>query len=177
MTLAKYKEKRDFKETPEPGAKKKSSKKEHRFTVQRHQASHLHYDLRLELKGVLLSFAVPKGPSMDPDDKRLAINTEDHPYMYLDFHGTIPEGNYGAGVMDIWDTGTYHAVGVTDFKENEKTLAYMYHKGHMELEFKGKKLKGAFDLIHTERLGEKSWLLIKKKDKYAKEDYSAEDHL
>jgi bifunctional non-homologous end joining protein LigD len=176
MTLIKYKEKRDFRATPEPKAAKKSSKKALRFTVQRHRASHLHYDLRLELGGVLLSFAVPKGPSMDPSDRRLAVNTEDHPYEYLDFHGTIPEGNYGAGEMQIWDTGTYHAIGVSDFEENEKELRRQYHKGHMELEFKGKKLKGGFDLIHVENIGEKSWLLTKRKDKYAKEGYSAEDH-
>jgi bifunctional non-homologous end joining protein LigD len=178
MTLTKYKQKRNFEETPEPGPVKKSSKKQLRFTVQRHQASHLHYDLRLEMEGLLKSWAVPKGPSMDPKEKRLAVNTEDHPYKYLDFHGHIPEGNYGAGDMEIWDTGTYHATGVKGRDESEKALLHGYNKGHIQLTFKGKKLKGDFDLIHTERLGEKSWLLIKRDDKYAVDGgYSAEDHL
>lgn len=177
MTLTQYKRKRNFNDTPEPGPEKKSGKKALRFTVQRHRASHLHYDLRLEMGGVLKSWAVPKGPSMDPKDKRLAVNTEDHPYKYLDFEGTIPEGNYGAGEMDIWDTGHYHATGVKGLKANEQALEKGYKKGHLQITFEGKKLKGDFDLIHTEKLGEKSWLLIKRDDEYAIDGYSAEDHL
>ena len=119
-----------------------------KFCVQKHHATHLHYDFRLEHDGVLLSWAVPKGPSMDPHDKRLAIHVEDHDLDYLKFHGTIPEGQYGAGKVELWDIGTY--TPLKPFKEGLK-------KGHLEFELHGKKLHGIFDLIHTK---EKQWLLI-----------------
>src|SRR5690606_6161186 len=133
------------------------------FVVERHQARRLHYDLRLEMDGVLKSWAVPKGPSMNPKDKRLSIHTEDHPMDYLDFEGTIPKGNYGAGKMTIWDQGIYRAA--EGYPEN---LVEQLEKGNLKLEFFGKKLKGVFALVQTQS-GEKKdqWLLIKKEDEYA----------
>ncbi|MDR9458183.1 MAG: DNA ligase D [Salegentibacter sp.] len=170
MGLEDYKKKRNFKDTPEPGADY-SDENRGRFVIQRHQASRLHYDLRLEMEGVLKSWAVPKGPSMNPKDKRLAIQTEDHPVKYLDFEGTIPKGNYGAGVMKIWDKGTFRAAeGTAD------NLLEQLEEGNLKVEFKGQKIRGEFALVHTSR-GEKQnqWLLIKKKDDFSTDlDYDAE---
>lgn len=169
MSLKTYKEKRNFKKTAEPSGKKKESKGQLIFVVQKHDASHLHYDFRLELNGVLKSWAVPKGPSMNPEDKRLAMMVEDHPYDYKDFEGTIPKGNYGAGEVIVWDNGIYGPVGGgTDKEENEKILNKALKKGDLKFALLGKKLKGEFALVNM-RKDEKSWLLIKKHDEYATE--------
>ncbi|WP_026451246.1 DNA ligase D [Aequorivita capsosiphonis] len=171
MSLDDYIKKRRFDDTPEPKGELDRNDS-NRFVIQRHQASRLHYDLRLEMEGVLKSWAVPKGPSMNPSDKRLAIMTEDHPVKYLTFHGTIPKGNYGAGVMDIWDEGPFQVLESDEGKDPLKQLK----KGDLKIEFFGKKIKGSFALVHTNR-GEKQnqWLLIKKKDNYATElEYDAE---
>src|SRR6266498_2667856 len=148
MSLSLYKKKRSFDETPEPGAKVKSSKQQLKFVVQKHAASHLHYDFRLEMEGVLKSWAVPKGPSLNPDDERLAMMVEDHPYDYKDFEGIIPEGNYGAGTVIVWDEGVYEALGHEDepVKQQEKALLAEWHKGDLKFVLHGKKLKGAFAL-------------------------------
>jgi bifunctional non-homologous end joining protein LigD len=170
MGLEDYKKKRNFKNTPEPGADF-STDNRGRFVVQRHQATRLHYDLRLEMDGVLKSWAVPKGPSMNPADKRLAIETEDHPVKYLHFEGTIPKGNYGAGEMQIWDKGTFKAASGTKEK-----LEKQWQDGNIKIVVTGSKIKGEFALVKTNR-GEKQnqWLLIKKKDDYATDlDYDAE---
>jgi bifunctional non-homologous end joining protein LigD len=165
MSLEKYKEKRTFNKTPEPvGGDSTGSKLQ--FVVQKHQASHLHYDFRLECRGVLLSWAVPKGPSMDPSVKRLAMNVEDHPYDYKDFEGIIPEGNYGAGTVIVWDQGWYEPFekGKTK-KDNEHQVTKEFYAGGMRIVMHGKKLKGQFALIKKE--GEdRSWILIKLKDSH-----------
>ncbi|NJW51367.1 DNA ligase D [Salinimicrobium oceani] len=165
MALDEYIKKRNFSKTPEPDAEIGKNNGSLRFVIQRHRARRLHYDLRLEMEGVLKSWAVPKGPSMNPDDKRLAIMTEDHPIKYLNFHGTIPKGNYGAGEMSIWDEGTYEASG----GGTEKDLLKMLKKGDLKITFSGTKIKGTFALVHTRRGGEKDnqWLLIKKKDEFS----------
>lgn len=174
MALDEYIKKRDFTQTPEPEAVVRKEGGPLKFVIQRHQARRLHYDLRLEMEGVLKSWAVPKGPSMNPKDKRLAVHTEDHPMDYLTFQGVIPKGNYGAGKMTIWDQGTYQGA-----EGYEGELLEQYRQGNLKLEFFGKKVKGVFALVRTQR-GEKDdqWLLIKKEDGYAtKLDYDAEQLL
>jgi len=169
MSLDDYIRKRNFQNTPEPEAEV-SKENKNRFVIQRHQASRLHYDLRLEIEGVLKSWAVPKGPSMNPDDKRLAIHTEDHPIKYLNFQGTIPKGNYGAGEMKIWDQGTFESASSADLIKQLKS-------GNLKIKFSGKKIKGVFALVRTNR-GDKEnqWLLIKKKDDFSTDlNYDAED--
>jgi bifunctional non-homologous end joining protein LigD len=153
VTLEEYKRKRKFEETPEPKpVVKKTGKK--RFVVQKHQATHLHYDFRLEIGGVLKSWAVPKGVPEKPGIKRLAVEVEDHPVDYINFEGTIPEGLYGAGKVEIWDSGTY------------KKLKIKYQKSKInELNFilEGKKLKGEYAMIKTKWIGRKNqWLIFKK---------------
>src|SRR5687768_635112 len=169
MGLVKYKEKRNFKETPEPtGGKAQGTKL--RFVIQKHAASHLHYDFRLEMKGVLKSWAVPKGPSTDPAVKRLAMMVEDHPYDYRKFEGIIPKGQYGGGTVIIWDEGTYRpAEGTFDDKtQMEKNLLHQLHKGKIAFTLHGQKLKGDYALVKSSYQGDNSWLLMKVKDKYAK---------
>ncbi|MBF4507877.1 DNA ligase D [Flavobacterium sp. JLP] len=174
MSLSKYNQKRDFKQTLEPKGKIGKSAHELIFVVQKHAASHLHYDFRLEMNGVLKSWAVPKGPSLDPDMKRLAMMVEDHPYSYKDFEGTIPEGNYGAGNVIVWDNGTYLPDEPTEHPE-KKLLADL-KKGHLSFILKGEKLKGEFSLVKLKGKQENAWLLIKKNDKHASDtDILAKD--
>lgn len=176
MTLVKYKQKRSFDKTPEPTGKKKAISKKLIFTVQRHHASHLHYDFRLEMEGVLKSWAVPKGPSLNPKDKRLAMMVEDHPYDYALFEGDIPEGNYGAGHVDVWDHGTYEPIDEEGAVITEKQALKDLKAGSIKFRLKGKKLKGDFALVHMKK-DEKTWLLIKHRDKYATDEaYNSEDH-
>lgn len=171
MPIQDYHRKRNFKATPEPKGRKKTQKKAAKdparmFVVQEHHASHLHYDFRLELNGVLKSWAVPKGPSLDPKTKRLAVEVEDHPLDYGSFEGIIPEGNYGAGHVHIWDTGVWKPVG-----SPRAGLA----KGHLEFELKGKKLHGRWMLLRTQRGGKKAqWLLVKRTDEYAEAGHEVE---
>lgn len=167
MSLSKYNQKRDFEQTKEPKGKIANSENELLFVVQKHAASHLHYDFRLELNGVLLSWAVPKGPSMNPEIKRLAMMVEDHPYSYKDFEGNIPAGNYGAGNVIVWDNGTY--TPAEDTSSPQKTLTENLKKGRLSFILKGKKLKGEFSLVKLKGKQENAWLLIKKNDKYASE--------
>ena len=184
MPLEEYKRKRRFEETPEPPPKleKKSG---HRFVVQKHRATRLHYDFRLEMEGVLKSWAVPKGPSMDPADKRLAMQVEDHPVSYFDFEGTIPEGNYGAGTVMVWDLGTWEPLSPQPVKgkyvtATEAEAAAMLEKGDLKIRLHGQRLKGDFALVHIKgrRPGSKGteWLLIKKHDEYAVEGYDIEQY-
>jgi bifunctional non-homologous end joining protein LigD len=158
MGLEEYKRKRRFSETPEPEGKVEG-KNQRRFVVQKHRATRLHYDFRLEMEGVLKSWAVPKGPSLDPADKRLAMHVEDHPVSYFHFEGTIPEGNYGAGTVMVWDTGKWEPVG---------DESAMLKKGDLKFRLHGKKLQGEFALVHmkSRRPGSKGteWLLIKHRD-------------
>lgn len=165
--LKKYMQKRDLKKTQEPAAKKKASNSSYPiFCVQKHDASHLHYDFRLEHKGELLSWAIPKGPSMNPANKRLAVRVEEHPYDYHDFEGVIPEGNYGAGTVMLWDEGIYSAKGVETKRETEKEITKGLKEGRLEFHLSGHKLKGGFALIRMKN-DDKHWLLIKMKDEYA----------
>jgi len=181
--LGTYFKKRRFGETPEPkGKPKQSSSKKLVFVVQEHHASSLHYDFRLEIDGVLKSWAVPKGPSMNPHDHHLAIQTEDHPFEYRNFEGVIPEGNYGAGNVIIWDEGWYEA-RKGDLADSEKTLRKELKKGHLTFIMHGSKLKGEFALIQMHNTKENNaWLLVKKGDEYAsakdvtKEDESVRSH-
>ena len=171
MALETYRQKRKFDKTPEPQGKKKSTAgNKLLFVVQKHRASHLHYDFRLEVKGVMKSWAVPKGPSLNPNDKRLAMMVEDHPFDYKDFEGIIPEGSYGAGEVIVWDQGVYAPIGmVSSKKENEKILSDALYKGDLKFVLAGKKLEGEFALVNM-KTNPKSWLLIKKNDEYALED-------
>ncbi|HEV7780731.1 MAG TPA: DNA ligase D [Chitinophagaceae bacterium] len=168
MSLSLYRKKRTFKGTPEPTGGKGSGK-ELRFVVQKHDASRLHYDFRLEMNGVLKSWAVPKGPSLNPADKRLAMMVEDHPYDYRDFEGIIPKGNYGAGTVIVWDEGTYESLEGGTRAEQEKELLKELKKGSVKVRMNGTKLKGEFALVKLKAKEDNAWLLIKHRDKYAKE--------
>jgi bifunctional non-homologous end joining protein LigD len=166
MGLSKYRDKRNFITTPEPEPKLSRKRPVLTFVVQRHDATRLHYDFRIELEGVLKSWAVPKGPSMVAGEKRLAVMVEDHPLDYGNFHGEIPEGNYGAGKVDIWDKGTYSPYKLPEGSDQENHLLNQLHKGDIKIQLKGKHLKGAFALVRLKGDEEKNWLLIKKKDGY-----------
>jgi bifunctional non-homologous end joining protein LigD len=164
--LAEYRRKRDFSRTREPAGGKRKKSPRLAYVIQKHDASRLHYDLRLELDGVMKSWAVPKGPSLDPSVKRLAIHVEDHPIEYNQFEGTIPEGEYGGGTVMIWDHGTYTAAGDED--DPEAALRAGYLKGELKFELHGKRLKGSWVLVRTKGRGDRSrqgqWLLIKHRD-------------
>lgn len=168
MGLEKYNEKRDFKKTREPRGVKKASKGKLRFVVQKHDASRLHYDFRLEIDGVLVSWAVPKGPSANPADRRLAVQTEDHPMGYIDFEGTIPQGEYGGGTVMVWDIGTYHAEGNDDDAKDNALMKKQLREGNIKVELNGTKLKGTWHCVLMK--GEdRQWLLMKGKDELAGE--------
>jgi bifunctional non-homologous end joining protein LigD len=161
IKLAAYRRKRSFARTPEPEGRHVKLGKSPIFVVQKHWASHLHYDFRLEVEGVLKSWAVPKGPSLDPHVKRLAVRVEDHPYDYRNFEGTIPKGNYGAGDVIVWDRGTYRSAD----GGGEDSVSSGLRKGALSIVLRGKKLKGAFSLVRLQR--PRQWLLIKKNDDHA----------
>ncbi len=184
MSLQEYKRKRRFEETPEPPPKVEKQSR-HRFVVQRHAATRLHHDFRLEMEGVLKSWAVPKGPSLDPADKRLAMQVEDHPVSYYDFEGTIPEGNYGGGTVMVWDAGTWEPLSPVPVNGEyvpgtEKEAAAMLAKGDLKFRLKGKRLKGDFALVHIKarRPGSKGneWLLIKKKDDHVVAGFNIDEY-
>lgn len=170
MDLKEYNEKRDFENTPEPKGQVSPSTGDLIFVVQKHAASKLHYDFRLEADGVLKSWAIPKGPSLSPKDKRLAMPVEDHPLSYAYFEGTIPNGNYGAGQVIVWDRGYYHVPGIKDSKESEKIILEGLTKGRIEFVLEGEKLKGEFSLVKMHLKNKETWLLIKKKDMYSTEE-------
>ena len=162
-SLERYRNKRDFRKTDEPfgdGGKTGSR----RFVIQKHDASSLHYDLRIEADGVLKSWAVPKGPSTDPREKRLAVRTEDHPIDYVDFEGVIPEGEYGAGTVLVWDAGSYENLRRDD-DGNEVSIVDSIEQGQVEIRLDGDKLRGGYALVHAKTGGdEDNWLLVKMDD-------------
>lgn len=172
--LAEYVAKRDFTRTAEPKGGKALSSKKLRFVIQKHAASRLHFDLRLELDGVMKSWAVPKGPSLDPSVKRLAMEVEDHPIEYNTFEGTIPEGEYGGGTVMLWDRGTYQ-YGGTMGGDPVEALRTAYAKGDFKFILDGERLQGSWVLVRTRRddRGKPQWLLIKHRDEHAIE--GAED--
>ncbi|RFZ82730.1 DNA ligase D [Mucilaginibacter terrenus] len=169
MSLKEYAAKRDFTKTAEPKAGKSEDKNKLRFVIQKHDASRLHYDFRLEMEGVLKSWAVPKGPSTDPKNKRLAMMVEDHPYDYRLFEGIIPEGEYGGGTVIVWDEGTYEPIEEIKGgkKAQEKHLLQQLHSGSLKIKLHGQKLEGEYALVKTHGMGENGWLLIKHKDEFA----------
>jgi len=168
MSLEKYVEKRDFTKTAEPKAGRSKDKDHLMFVVQKHDASRLHYDFRLEMDGVLKSWAVPKGPSTDPKTKRLAMMVEDHPFDYRNFEGIIPEGNYGGGTVIVWDEGTYEPIeDIKGKKAQEKHLLAQLKSGQLKIKLHGEKLEGEFALVKTHGMGENAWLLIKHNDDFA----------
>jgi bifunctional non-homologous end joining protein LigD len=169
--LAEYRRKRDFTRTAEPEGGESGKAGKLAFVIQKHAASHLHYDLRLELDGVMKSWAVPKGPSVDPSVKRLAMQVEDHPIEYNTFEGTIPKGEYGGGTVMLWDRGTYTYGGTNP--DPEEGLRRGLEKGDFKFILKGKRLKGSWVLVRTrsDSSGKPQWLLIKHKDEYAKPDF------
>lgn len=184
MPLEEYKRKRQFDRTPEP-AGELAQKTGHRFVVQKHDATRLHYDFRLEMEGVLKSWAVPKGPSLDPADKRLAMQVEDHPVSYFDFEGIIPEDNYGAGTVMVWDVGTWQPLSPVPVEGKyvpgtESEAVAMLAKGDLKFRLDGKKLKGDFAIVKMKgrRPGSKGneWLLIKKHDDHEVDGYDIDEY-
>ena len=163
MSLEEYRKKRDFRATPEPAGDKPHASGSGKliYAIQKHEATRLHYDLRLEWNGVLLSWATPKGPSLDPSVKRFAVRTEDHTVDYAKFEGVIPSGEYGAGTVMVWDEGTW----VPDGPDVDANL----RKGDLKFTLHGKKLKGSWVLVRTRGYGRSSWLLIKHRDAFASE--------
>ncbi|HVF96375.1 MAG TPA: non-homologous end-joining DNA ligase, partial [Flavisolibacter sp.] len=172
MSLQQYNKKRDFKKTAEPEGKEKSSKGSLRYVVQKHDASSVHYDFRLEMSGALKSWAVPKGPSLNPADKRLAMMVEDHPFSYRSFEGVIPAGEYGGGAVIVWDEGTYELSNPAGLnrKEQESALLQALKKGRISIVLHGRKLNGEFTLMQMRGRGENTWLLMKKKDEFSTTD-------
>lgn len=169
--LEHYKEKRDFRKTSEPSKGEASfdwADERPIFVIQRHDASNLHYDFRIEADGVLKSWAVPKGPSTDPEQKRLAIPTEDHPLPYADFEGVIPEGEYGEGTVMVWDRGSYR--NLKEDKDDEQdvpSVSQQLDEGHITIWLKGEKLAGGYSLIRTDSGDDERWLLVKMDDDQA----------
>jgi DNA ligase D-like protein (predicted 3'-phosphoesterase) len=167
--LETYRDKRDFARSPEPQGEGNDWKKRDNpvFVIQQHDASSMHFDFRLEIDGVLVSWAVPKGPSTDPEDKRLAIRTEDHPMAYADFEGTIPKDEYGGGRVIVWDAGPFRNLKKNDGGE-EIPLADCLENGQVEVWLEGRKIRGGYALINSKMGGvDKNWLLIKMKDEGA----------
>src|SRR5579862_7757708 len=171
MSLKEYAKKRDFSRTPEPkpGDVVKNTRHGGRFFIQRHNATRLHYDFRLEMDGTLKSWAIPKGPSLDPSVKHLAAMVEDHPIDYGDFEGNIPKGNYGAGSVMLWDRGTFDLIG-------EESGAAQIERGDLKFELHGDKLNGTWAIVHMKNRGKgNEWLIIKKKDDAAQSGWNIED--
>lgn len=161
-SLKDYRKKRDFRKTPEPSGKKRSKGKKPIFVIQKHDASNLHYDFRIQVGDALKSWAVPKGPSTDPGEKRLAVPTEDHPLEYAGFEGVIPEGEYGAGTVMVWDKGTYRNIKEEDGEP--VPIEKCVKDGHVTIRLAGKKLRGGYALIRTGKGKKARWLLIKMDD-------------
>lgn len=164
--LEDYRKKRDFRRTKEPAGDSKQSSDKSVFVIQKHDASSLHYDFRIEMNGVLKSWAVPKGPSTDPSVKRMAIPTEDHPLDYADFEGVIPEGEYGAGTVMVWDTGSYRNLRA-DKDDESASMQESYDEGKVEIYLNGEKIQGGYALVRTGDGEDARWLLIKMKDDQA----------
>src|SRR5471030_1806057 len=170
--LAEYVRKRDFDATPEPKGKKRTASSALRFVVQKHRATRLHYDFRLEAGGVLASWAIPKGPTLDIKERRLAMHVEDHPYDYRTFEGIIPDGNYGAGEVIVWDEGTYHLAEGTD-------PATEIAGGKIKFIMSGTKLHGMFTLVkikHSRDQSGEPWLLIKDRDQFVDPKWNVDEH-
>jgi bifunctional non-homologous end joining protein LigD len=169
--LTEYRRKRDFRKTTEPTGGRDATHKRRKhpaFVIQKHAASHLHFDLRLEMGGVMKSWAVPKGPSLDPSVKRLAVEVEDHPIEYNTFEGTIPEGGYGGGTVMLWDRGTYYIDDVDGDVDQDSAAQKEYRDGKLSITFEGERLKGSFTLVRTRQTQRKpQWLLIKHRDEFA----------
>ncbi|WP_371059511.1 DNA polymerase ligase N-terminal domain-containing protein [Rhodosalinus sp. 5P4] len=163
--LARYRARRDFSKSPEPEGGGSMSENAPRFVIQKHDASTLHYDVRLEVDGVLKSWVVPKGPSTDPGEKRLALPTEDHPLDYADFEGVIPEGEYGAGTVLVWDTGPYE--NITEKEDGLRPMAEAIEDGHVLVRLHGEKLQGGYAFQRTGSGEDARWLLVKMDDEAA----------